>query len=133
MSLGDRIKERRLELEWTQDVLAEKAGISKGFLSDVENSKRNVSADTLLDLSKVLGLTLDFLMKGEDGEKKVQEAVEVPADLAALAETENISFTKLLLLLQMRRQIKAHRSGSKKLAEDTFDWQKFYRSVKDFL
>src|SRR5689334_14580541 len=107
MSLGDRIKERRLELKWTQDVLAERAGISKGFLSDVENEKRSVSADTLLDLAKVLALSLDYLMTGEDGEEKVREAVEIPGDLAALAESENIPFPKILLLLQMRRQIKA--------------------------
>src|SRR5712691_3278270 len=103
MSLGDRIKERRVELDWTQDVLAEKAGISKGFVSDLENSKRNVSADTLLDIAKVLGLSLDYLMTGEDGEKKVREVVEIPADLAELADTENIPFPKILLLLQMRR------------------------------
>ncbi len=136
MSLGDRIKRRRTELGWTQDVLADKAGISKGFLSDVENSKRNVSADTLLDIAKVLGLSLDYLMKGEDGEdgsEKVREAVEIPADLAALAAKENIAFPKLLLLLQMKRQIVAHRSAGKRLAADTFDWHKFYRSVKDFI
>lgn len=136
MSLGVRIKRRRTELGWTQDVLADKAGISKGFLSDVENSKRNVSADTLLDIAKVLGLSLDYLMTGEDGEdgsEKVREAVEIPADLAALAAKESIPFPKLLLLLQMKRQILAHRSGGKRLAADTFDWQKFYRSVKDFI
>ena len=56
MRLGDRIKERRIKLGWTQDSLAEKAAISKGFLSDLENNKRNVGADTLLDIAKVLGL-----------------------------------------------------------------------------
>lgn len=132
MSLGDRIKERREELGWTQDVLAEKAGISKGFLSDLENSKRNVGADTLLDIAKVLGLSLDYLMTGE-GEKKVREVVEIPADLAELAERENIPFPKILLLLQMRRQIVAHRSGSKRQAAESFDWSRFYRSVKDFM
>lgn len=122
-----------MALGWTQDVLAEKAGISKGFMSDVENSKRNISADTLLDIAKVLGLSLDYLMTGDDAETKVREVVEIPGDLAALATTESISFPKLLLLLQMRRQILANRSGSKRLAEDKFDWHKFYRSVKEFL
>ena len=46
--VGDRIKARRLELGWTQDVLAEKAGISKSFLSDLENGKRSVGADKLM-------------------------------------------------------------------------------------
>ena len=46
-SVGERIKKRRNELGWTQDVLAQKAGVSKSFLSDLENGKRNVGADTL--------------------------------------------------------------------------------------
>jgi transcriptional regulator with XRE-family HTH domain len=133
MSLGERIKEQRTKLGWTQDALAEKAGISKGFLSDLENSKRNVSADTLLDLAKVLGLSLDYLMTGEDGERNVREAVEIPAELAGLAEKENIPFPKILLLLQMRRQIVAHRSSSRRQAAEVFDWHKFYRSVRDFM
>ena len=39
---GDRIRGIRDERGLTQDRLAELAGISKGFLSDVENNKRNV-------------------------------------------------------------------------------------------
>src|SRR3954454_24205609 len=118
MTLGDRIKQHRTERGWTQDVLAQKAGISKGFLSDVENGKRNISADTLLDIAKVLGLSLDYLMTGEDGEKRAREVIEIPADLAELARNESIPFPKILLLLQMRRQIVAHRSGSRRLAAD---------------
>lgn len=133
MSLGERIKQRRLTLGWTQETLATKAGISKGFLSDVENDKRNLSADTLLDLAKVLGLSLDYLMTGEDGERSIRQVVEIPGDLALLAAQENIPFPKILLLLQMRRQIVAHRSGEKRLAADTFDWNRFYRSVKEFI
>ena len=53
-SVGERIKKRRNELGWTQDVLAQKAGISKSFLSDLENGKRNVGADTLYDIARAL-------------------------------------------------------------------------------
>jgi transcriptional regulator with XRE-family HTH domain len=133
MSLGDRIRERRTQLEWTQDALAQKAGISKGFLSDLENDKRNISADTLLDIARVLGLSLDYLMTGEDGDASIKNVVEIPAGLAALGQKEGLSFPKMLTLLQMRRQIVAHRSTEKKLATDDFNWQKFYQSVKTFL
>ena len=51
-SVGERIRKRRTELGWTQDVLAQKAGISKSFLSDLENGKRNVGADTLYDIAR---------------------------------------------------------------------------------
>ena len=67
-SVGERIKKRRNELGWTQDVLAEKAGVSKSFLSDLENGKRNVGADTLLEIARALSLSLDYLMEGKEVE-----------------------------------------------------------------
>lgn len=133
MKLGDRIKQRRTELGWTQDVLAQRAGISKGFLSDLENNKRNISAETLLDVAKVLGLSLDYLMTGADGEKTIGEYLTFPAGLTELASRAGLSFTQTLTLLGMQKQIIANRSSSKKLAATDFDWQKFYQSVKEFL
>ena len=85
MKLGERIKERRTALGWTQDVLAQKAGLSKGFLSDVENAKRSVSAEHLLDLARVLGLSLDYLMTGEEEQQNAQAIVEIPGPLAQFA------------------------------------------------
>ncbi|MBR9802086.1 helix-turn-helix transcriptional regulator, partial [bacterium] len=58
-TVGERIKSRREELGWKQDDLASKAGISKSFLSDLENGKRNVGADKLLDIARALNLSLD--------------------------------------------------------------------------
>jgi transcriptional regulator with XRE-family HTH domain len=132
MALGERIKSRRLELEWTQDALAQKAGISKGFLSDVENGKRGVGADTLLDIARVLGMSLDYLMKGTPDERAARSEVEIPHALAELADANSLSFRQTLTLLQMQRQIVAHRSAAS--AERTsFDWARFYESVKEFL
>ena len=133
MKLGERIKQRRTELGWTQDVLAQKAGLSKGFLSDVENSKRSISAENLLDVARVLGLSLDYLMTGEEEQESAQKIVEIPGHLAQFAAAEGLSFPKTLMLLKMQRQIVAHRSGAKKLAADDFDWRRFYESVKEFI
>ena len=135
-TVGDRIKKRRNELGWTQDQLAQKAGISTSFLSDLENGKRSVSADNLLDISRVLNLSLDFLMTGEgtEPEAKAKPAeVQIPATLAAFAEKAGLTFKEALALLRMREQIVAHRSASKKEALDKVDWQKFYEAVKEFL
>jgi y4mF family transcriptional regulator len=130
--LGERIRSRRSVLGWTQDQLAEKAGISKGFLSDVENGKRSIGAETLLDLARVLGLSLDYLMSG-GSEQVAAKEIEVPASLARFASAAGISFRRTLMLLDMQRQILAHRSSSKKHGLDDVDWQKFYESVKEFL
>lgn len=131
-TVGERIKKRRIELGWTQDQLAQKAGISKSFLSELENAKRSVSANNLLDIARVLNLSLDYLMTGEEPETKPAE-VKIPASLAAFADKEGLTFRLALALLKMRQQIVAHRSSTKKEALDKVDWQKFYEVVKEFL
>src|SRR3954449_2337831 len=104
-TVGDRIKKRRNELGWTQDVLAEKAGISKSFLSDLENAKRSVGADTLLDIGRVLGLSLDYLMTGEQTEtERGQTEVQIPSALAAFAAKSGLTFRQALTLLEMQQQ-----------------------------
>lgn len=131
-TLGERIRARRVELGWTQDQLAAKAGISKGFLSDLENNKRNVSAENLMGIAQVLNLSLDFLMKGDDTPVP-QKEIQIPASLSDFASLEGLSFRQTLTLLQMRRQILANRSAGSKSATDDFDWRKLYESVKEFL
>lgn len=132
MALGERIKQRRLELGWTQEVLAQKAGISKGFLSDLENGKRGIGAETLLDVGRVLGVSLDSLMTGEAAEDAVRAEIEIPQALADFASTRGLSFRQTLTLLQMQRQIVARRTaaGAERVG---FDWARFYESVKEFL
>ncbi len=131
-AVGDRIKKRRLELGWTQDVLAEKAGISKSFLSDLENGKRSVGADKLLDIGRVLSLSLDFLMSGQEPDTERAE-VQIPSSLASFAAKAGLSFRQALTLLEMQQQIVAHRSATKKDGLEKVDWQKFYEAVKEFL
>ena len=131
-NVGERIKRRRLELGWKQDALAVKAGISKSFLSDLENNKRKVGADKLLDIGRVLGLSLDYLMKG-DASPPEREEIPIPASLATFAAEEGLSFRQTLALLEMRQQIVAHRSTTDKGDTEQFDWRKFYEAVREFL
>ena len=133
MAFGDRIKQRREDLGWTQEALGGRAGLSKGFLSDVENGKRGIGAKSLLDIAQVLGVSLDYLMKGSEESPSTQE-IEIPAKLAEFAKAAELSFRKTLVLLDMQRQIIAHRSsGNREDDLEIVDWGKFYESVKDFL
>src|SRR5262249_18384715 len=121
--VGERIKIRRLELEWTQDQLAQKAGISKSFLSDLENGKRSVGAENLLDIARALGVSIDFLMTGEVREKPLTE-LPIPVSLAKFATEEGLSFRKTLIILDMQKQILAHRTAKKKKdGLESVDWR----------
>lgn len=139
-SVGERIRARRQALGLTQDELARRAGISKSFLSDVENGKRSVSADNLLDLGQVLGRSLDYLMTGESTgvpgagpveERAAAKEVRIPTSLSAFASQVGLSHRETLALLGMQQQILANRK--KQDRDEDFDWATFYERVKDFL
>lgn len=130
--IGGRIRKRRVELSWTQEQLCQRAGISKGFLSDLENDKRSVSAENLLDIARALSLSLDYLMTGKASEEPPTE-VAIPASLAKFAAEERLSLRQTLMLLDMQKQIVAHRSAKKKEGLEAVDWRKFYEGVKEFL
>jgi len=98
----------------------------------LETGKRNVSADNLLSIAQALSVTLDFLMKGDSSKPKSGE-VKIPASLVEFAKQEHLSFPHTLMLLEMRLQIKAHRSNSKSDDLEIFDWKPFYEAVKSFL
>ena len=130
--VGERIRKRRVELGWTQEQLCQKAGISKGFLSDLENDKRSVSAENLLDIARALSLSLDYLMTGKASEEQPTQ-VAIPSSLAKFAAEEGLSLRQTLMLLDMHKQILAHRSAKKKDGLEGVDWRKFYEGVKEFL
>ena len=130
--VGERIRERRLELGWTQEKLAMEAKISTGFLSDVETGKRSIGAETLLEMSHALGVSLDYLMKGDSSKPKTGNE-QIPASLSNLAKLEQLTYSQTLMLLDMQRQIVAHRSHSKTDDLESFDWRLFYESMKPFL
>ncbi len=130
-ALGNRVRRLRTELGLTQDALAQKAGISKSFLSDVENGKRSIGAETLLDLGRSMGVSLDYLMTGaasDDHEKQTQ----IPPALARFAADEGLSMRDTLTLLNMLEQvISARKEAGRRL--NAVDWREFHTAVKKFL
>lgn len=59
--LGDRIRKLRKKNGWTQVGFAERVGIDRSFLADVERGKRNVSILNLDLIAKGLEVTLSQL------------------------------------------------------------------------
>lgn len=63
MSIGENIRLNRDKAGMTQDELAEKVGISRNYVSDLENDRYIPSVKTLSKIAKVLNMNLDFLLK----------------------------------------------------------------------
>lgn len=67
MNIGDRIKEKRLELGMTQEELAEKVGFkTRASVSRLEGGDRNIPISKLKKLAEVLDTTIGYLMGMED-------------------------------------------------------------------
>lgn len=72
VQLSSRIKDRRKTLGYTQEELAEKINLSHSHYSKIENSISSPSLDTLIKISKVLGMSLDSIVFGEE-EKQITD------------------------------------------------------------
>lgn len=66
MSIGDNIKERRKEMKFTQNELAEKAKISRSYLADVEKDRYNASVETLKSIANALECSVSDLIGNTD-------------------------------------------------------------------
>ncbi len=63
--IGKRIKAFRTQKRITLEVLAQKTGFTKGYLSKVEKSKKSPPVSTLGIIARALGVTISALL-GED-------------------------------------------------------------------
>lgn len=61
--LGINIKAERLKKSYSQEELAELAGISVGTMSLIETGKQHTGALNLIDISKALEIDINILLK----------------------------------------------------------------------
>jgi transcriptional regulator with XRE-family HTH domain len=72
--IGERIRTQRKGLGYSRDQMAEAAGVSAKFCSDIELGLRGMSYQTLYDISRTLHLTADYVLTGieNDTEKNIE-------------------------------------------------------------
>ena len=134
MRLGDRIKEIRQSLGWTQDRLAKEAQVSKSFLSEIENNKSNVSGEKLLKIANALNASLDYLMKGEPGPNQgMEKPIEIPPELSELAEEVGLSYKETITLLATQQSLLARRSSKEETLMTKDKWRRLFVSLKPYL
>jgi XRE family transcriptional regulator of biofilm formation len=131
-STGERIKNIRDKKGWTLDKLAEESRISKGFLSDVENNKRDISSQNLLRIANALGASVDYLLRGETVKNKEASSVVIPPELSHLAEKLNLSYSEILMVKDAHDAIIARRSSKERNPFSTDEWQQLHEAIKKF-
>ena len=71
MNLGDKIKELRLGCDLTQEELANRCELTKGYISQLENDLTSPSIATLIDILSALGTSLKEFFNEEEEQKIV--------------------------------------------------------------
>ena len=71
MEIGPKIKELRVQKGLTQEELADRSELSKGFISQVERDLNSPSIATLVDILQCLGTNLEEFFAGTGSEQVV--------------------------------------------------------------
>lgn len=66
IAMGKRMKEKRKLLHFTQEYMAEKLDISIKHYGGVERGSAGLSLENLIEVSEILGVGLDYLIKGTE-------------------------------------------------------------------
>ena len=80
MSLGERIKNRRIELCLSQKDLAKYAEVTPGFINLIENNKRIPSITVLCLIADALTVSTDYLLCRTEN-KDVQWETQMPEEI----------------------------------------------------
>jgi len=122
MALGAEIKRRREEQGLSLTDLARMAGVSKGYLSQIENELApRPSAQTLFKVARALGTSVGELLAGTPEAAEAVD-VEVPESLREFARLERIPEEDIRMLARIRYRGRAPRTME--------DWRFIYESIR---
>lgn len=106
--LGQRIREERTKYRLTQEQLAEAAQVNESYVGQVERGEKNPSLETVVNIARSLGVTVDYLLQEEIN----VEPNGLINELVSLAKNKEPD--ELRLMLNIWRMISEYSSQLKK-------------------
>ena len=98
--IGQKIKEKRKNCGYTQEVLAEKLEVTVEYISQVERGITKISLDLLAAVSAILKCDIAALVAGSSTDTEQYLISEIGTEFAKLTKSERkivLDFIKLLL------------------------------------
>lgn len=122
MSIGQQIRRRREQQGLSLTDLARLSGVSKGYLSQIENnSSARPSALTLFKIASALGTSVGELL-GKSGPDSQSIDLDIPESLQQFAEEAKLPDAEVRMLAGIR-----YRGKSPKTIDD---WRYIYESIR---
>jgi transcriptional regulator with XRE-family HTH domain len=118
--LGQRLRKYREDRHWTQATLADQAGVSKPYLSELESGAgRRPSGQILLKLADALGVTVADLL----GRKIVPDKdPDIPPSLREFGEQRGLPESDVRMLAGIRFRGEAPRTQQR--------WAHIYNAIR---
>jgi transcriptional regulator with XRE-family HTH domain len=121
--IGERVKQRRKETAISLTELANKVGISKGYLHSIESGDtQNPSAEVLFRIANELGTTIADLLGEEQTIASDVDPENIPEALKRFAENAELPEVDKQMLARIEYR------GRRPQTED--DWRFLYESIK---
>ena len=137
MQLGRKIRDVRLRRGMTVQRLADASGLSKGFVSQIENERTSPSLATLQDIAAALRTPVSYLVAEDEPTPQVVRAAERPlldigedtvrAEVLSALPRRNLE----LLQLELRPGGVARRAKREPQGERTRPGRSHHRGVGD--
>ena len=123
--VGNRIKWRRKVLKLSQQDMADMLGLTFQQVQKYEKGRNRVGASRLWDISRVLGVSMDFFFEEMDPMIKTQSPMMLSAEgksIEYLRENEeNIDLDPMKRKETMELVSAYYKIGDRKLAKQLFD------------
>lgn len=106
ISLGEKISQIRARRGFSQEELAKAIGVSRSSLTQIENNNRNISAEELIRIADVFGMSIDEIVANDAiyiDMSEADEPKEHKSDMRVSVPNLNLDKFKEVLLYILER------------------------------
>ena len=111
--ISSRIRELRIQHNFTQAQLAEKSGLSSQYLCQVESGNKNISLSALISIAENLDVGIDEFIYGNN------KALKYEYDREFSELLEDCNYGERKILCEMLRGLKSTLRNNKELLLET--------------
>lgn len=76
IAIGKRIQNRRKELGYTQEQLAEMMNVSVQMVSNLERGNKAIRIDNLINISQIMNISTDYILTGKQNQQDISNLSE---------------------------------------------------------
>ena len=112
MTIGEKIRARRLELGMTTDELGEKIGVQRSAITKYEKDKVDLKGKRLQEIARALDVSPSSLLSDDDPDQDILEALHQDPRLGLLFDrVRNMKPEDQEFMIQISQRIIRERDG----------------------